>query len=389
MAIRQNALSGPAFGKLKAAYDDRKAVLKSWKDSGKKVVCVAGYDVPDELILAAGMVPFRITGYYGGERASADKYLEYSWGAIWRGLWESIAEDYAGLMDYCAFSSSTDMFLKLYYYFRTLKRLEPERPLPEFFYLDLELVDRKLKTQERNEGELRRLIDTLEKWSGNKITPDAVKDAIVLCNEYREALNAFIEFRKKGNCRVTGSEALVVIGGSMYLDRKEAIETVKAVTEEAAGWPEAEGTRIYYVGSPQEITEVYEIAESAGCNIVGEDHDMGDRMFDGMVRTDIEPVSAIAQRLLDRMPGSEKGSISNRVKFVGEKLEETEAELFLTFMNNNDEAYVWDYPSIKKKVLDPKGLPSATVEKQAWPLADPDGLKLKFEEMAKAGKGAL
>ena len=78
MAIRNEALSSAAFGKLKAVYDDRKAVLKSWKDSGKKVACVAGYDVPEELIIAAGMTPFRVTGYYGGERTSADKYLEYS-----------------------------------------------------------------------------------------------------------------------------------------------------------------------------------------------------------------------------------------------------------------------------------------------------------------------
>ncbi len=388
MAIRKAALSDPSFLKLKKAYDDRKAVLKSWKDGGKKVVCVAGYDVPDELILAAGMVPFRVTGYYGGERKSAEKYLEYSFGAIWKGLWESIAEDYAGLADRLAFSNSTDMFLKLYYYFRTLKRLEPERVLPELFYIDYELVDKKLKSQERNEKELRRFKAQLEEWSGNKITAEALRDAIVLCNEYRDALGAFSQLRKKENCRVTGSEALVVIGGSLFMERSEAIETVKAVTAAAAAWPEAKGTRVYYVGSPQEITEVYEIAEDAGCNIVGEDHDMGARMFDTNVRTDIEPISALVERIMTRMPGSEKGSIKERVRFVGEKLEDTQAGLLLTFMNNNDEAYVWDYPSIKNQVLDPKGIASYTIEKQTWPLTDPEGLKAKFAEMAELGKEA-
>ena len=388
MAIRNEALSSEAFKKLKAVYDDRKAVLKTWNDSGKKVVCVAGYDVPDELIIAAGMTPFRITGYYGGERTSADKYLEYSWGAVWRGLWESITEDYKGLLDKLVFCGSSDMFLKLYYYTRTLKRLEPERPLPDLFFIDYELVDKKLKTQERNEKELRRFAAALEEWSGNKITEDALKAAIAQGNEYRQALRAFAELRKKGSCRVTGSEALVVIGGSLFLERDDAIQTVKAAAADAQNWPEAEGTRIYYAGSPQEITEVYEIAEAAGCNIVGEDHDMGDRLFDTDVRTEIEPISALAERLITRMPGSERGSIKDRVKFIGEKLEETEAELFLTYMNNNDEAYVWDYPSIKKNILDPKGIPSATVEKQSWPLKDPEDLKKQFENMAALGKEA-
>ena len=388
MAIRKQALECAAFTRLKSAYDGRKQVLAGWKQSGKGVVCIAGYDVPEEIILAAGMLPFRVTGYYGGERVSAEKYLEYSFGAIWKGLWESIAEDYAGLMDYLVFSSSSDMFLKLFYYLRTMQRLEPERPLPELKYLDFELVEHVFKTQERNERELRDLIGTVEGWSGRKITADALKEAIALCNEYRAALSDFSALRGKDDCRVTGSEALVVIGGSMFMEKREAIETARAVTEAAKGWDKAAGERVYYVGSPQETTEVYELAEASGLNIVGEDHDMGARMFDTQVRTTIEPVSALAERLLNRMPSSEKGSISARVKAIGEKLEETGADGFLTFMNNNDEAYVWDYPSIRKTVLEPRGIPSATVQKQTWPLTEPEALAAELRAFAAAVKEA-
>ena len=388
MAIRKQALECAAFTRLKSAYDGRKQVLAGWKQSGKGVVCIAGYDVPEEIILAAGMLPFRVTGYYGGERVSAEKYLEYSFGAIWKGLWESIAEDYAGLMDYLVFSSSSDMFLKLFYYFRTMQRLEPERPLPELKYLDFELVEHVFKTQERNERELRDLIGTVEGWSGRKITADALKEAIALCNEYRAALSEFSALRGKDDCRVTGSEALVVIGGSMFMEKREAIEAVRTVTEAAKAWDKAAGERVYYVGSPQETTEVYELAEASGLNIVGEDHDMGARMFDTQVRTAIEPVSALAERPLNRMPSSEKGSISARVRAIGEKLEETGADGFLTYMNNNDEAYVWDYPSIRKNVLEPRGIPSATVQKQTWPLTEPEALAAELRAFAAAVKEA-
>ncbi|MBE6998325.1 MAG: 2-hydroxyacyl-CoA dehydratase [Ruminococcaceae bacterium] len=388
MAIRNEALACEAFVKLKTAYDDRKAVLSAWKNSGKRVVCIAGYDVPEEIILAAGMLPFRVTGYYGGARVSADKYLEYSFGAIWKGLWESIAEDYAGLMDYLVFCSSSDMFLKLFYYFRTMQRLEPDRPLPELRFLDYELVQHSFKSQERNERELRDLIETVEGWSGRKVTKEDLSAAIALCNEYRDALNAFSALRGKDNCRVTGSEALVVIGGSMFMEKQEAIALVRAVTEAAQSWQCAEGERVYYVGSPQEITEVYELAEANGLNFVGEDHDMGARMFDTQVRTDIEPVSALADRLLKRMPSSEKGSIAARVAAIGEKLTETAADGFLTFMNNNDESYVWDYPSIRKKVLEVRGIPSATVQKQTWPLTEPEALAAQFREFAATVKEA-
>ena len=187
MAIREQALASEAFARLKQAYDNRKQVLSApnlekkqvlseWKRSGRGVVCIAGYDVPEEIILAADMLPFRVTGYYGGARVSAEKYLEYSFGAIWKGLWESIAEDYAGLMDHLVFSSSSDMFLKLYYYFRTMQRLEPERALPDLKYLDFELVEHVFKTQERNEREINRFIAQLEAWSGNKVTEAGLQE---------------------------------------------------------------------------------------------------------------------------------------------------------------------------------------------------------------------
>ena len=388
MAIRKQALADAAFRRLQSAYDDRKQVLSRWKQSGNGVVCIAGYDVPEEIILAAGMLPFRVTGYYGGARVSAEKYLEYSFGAIWKGLWESIAEDYAGLMDHLVFCSSSDMFLKLFYYFRTLKRLEPERPLPDLKYLDFELVEHVFKTQERNERELRDLIEAVEGWSGKTISEEDLRAAIALCNEYREALSEFNALRGRDECRVTGSEALVVIGGSMFMEKREAIDAVHAVAASAKQWDKAEGARVYYVGSPQETTEVYELAEANGLNIVGEDHDMGARMFDTQVRTKLEPVSALAERLLSRMPSSEKGSIGARVKAVGAKLEKTGADALLTYMNNNDEAYVWDYPSIRKAVLEPRGIPSYTVQKQTWPLTEPEGLAAQFRELAAMVKEA-
>ena len=388
MAIRAEALECKEFCQLLDIYNNRKAALTALKQEGKKVACLVGYDIPDEIVLAAGMVPFRITGYYGGERKAAEKYLEYSFGAIWKGLFETVAEDYAGLMDYAVFSSSSDMFLKLFYYFRTLKRLEPQRPLPEMKYLDFELVQKSFKSQERNERELQDLVEQLETWSGNKVTKQALSDAIKLCNRYRAALEAFSALRKTSAPTVTGSEALVVIGGSMFMDKEQAIAAIQAVSAAAENWPEVEATKVYYVGSPHEITEFYQLAEDCGLNIVGEDHDMGDRMFDTLVDEALEPISAIASRILLRMPSSEKGGVDERARWIGEKLEKSGADCLLTYMNVNDEAYVWDYPTLKNEVLDKRGIPSDTVQKQTWPLNNVEALKEQLRSLAAAGKEA-
>ena len=264
MAIRREAMGGAAFCRLKEAYDGRKAVLRRWKSGGKKVVGLMGYDIPEEILLAAGLLPFRITGYYGGERASAEKYLEYSFGSVWKGLWESLTSDYEGLIERVVFCSSSDMFLKLFYYLRALGGLEPERRLPEMLYLDFELTQKTFKTQERNERELRDLIAAAERWSGNAVSAQDLRAAIALCSEYRRALRAFNALRGPERCTVTGSEALTVIGGSMFMEKREATDCLRRVTEEARKWPDAPGVRVYYAGSVQETTEVYELAEQAG-----------------------------------------------------------------------------------------------------------------------------
>lgn len=383
MAIRKEALAGKAFSALKEVYDNRKAVLEKWNKEGKKVVLTAGVDIPEEMIIAAGMLPFPLTSYFG-PRPSAEKYLEYSFGPVWKGMWQNLVEEYKGLAKYIVFCSSSDMYLKLFNYVRTLRIYEPELGLPEPKYVDLELVDKVYKAQERNERELGYLQEQLEAWSGEKITEEKLLDAIKLCNEYRDALNAFAALRKADNCRVLGSEALVVIGGSMFMEKAEAIKLVKAVTEEAASWPLAEGNRVYYIGSVQESTEVYELAEEAGINFVGEDHYMGDRMYEHNVGTAYTAISALVERCMNRMPSSEKGRVRLRAEWVDKKLEETGAQALLTWMNKNDEAYVWDLKTLRDYSLTPKGITDVTVDMQQWPLQNVEDTKAKFAILAAA-----
>lgn len=383
MAIRKEALAGKAFSALKAVYDDRKSVLEKWNKEGRKVVLTAGADIPEEMILAAGMLPFPLTSFFG-PRPSAEKYLEYSFGPVWKGMWQNLVEEYSGLAKYIVFCSSSDMYLKIFNYVRTLRIYEPDLNLPEPKYVDLELVDKVYKAQERNERELGYLKDQLEAWSGEKITEEKLLEAIKLCNEYRDALNAFAALRKADNCRVLGSEALVVIGGSMFMEKEEAIRLVKAATEEAASWPPAEGNRVYYIGSVQESTEVYELAEAEGINIVGEDHYMGDRMFEHNVGPAYTAISALVERCMHRMPSSEKGRVKARAEWVDKKIEETSAQALLTWMNKNDEAYVWDLKTLRDYSLTPKGITDVTIDMQQWPLQNVEDTKAKLAILAAA-----
>lgn len=82
MSIRECALRSQAFAALKDVYDHRETVAARWRTDGGKVVGELGCDVPDEFILAAGMLPVRVYAEVGKPLVETDKYLEYAFDPV-------------------------------------------------------------------------------------------------------------------------------------------------------------------------------------------------------------------------------------------------------------------------------------------------------------------
>ena len=54
--------------------DNRVQWAKDWKKQGKKVIGILSSEVPEEVIAAAGMLPFRITGTWSENISHARVY---------------------------------------------------------------------------------------------------------------------------------------------------------------------------------------------------------------------------------------------------------------------------------------------------------------------------
>ncbi|HHU06034.1 MAG TPA: 2-hydroxyacyl-CoA dehydratase [Clostridiales bacterium] len=386
MGIRSCAENSLAFRELKWAFDNKRKAISKMMDSGKKTVWMMGDDVPEEVILAAGMLPVRLCGYYG-PRPNADKYLEISFGAYWRGLFEAIMNDeYKGMMDFLVLSNSSDIIQKLYYYLLELKRMEPERRLPVIEYVDYSLFTKDFRSQEHNVSETKEFIAKVEGWCGSKISDGDLADAIKVLNEYKKALRAFSALRYGKDSRVTGSEAITAIVGSFYFDKAKATELIKNLTKEAESWPKVEAVRVLYTGSMQETAEVYELMEAAGLNVVTEDKLFGDRYADRDTDPTIPPARAIASRYINRFPSSERAFIKERAGFIPERIKEVGAEGMVIFMNHNDESYIWDFPK-QRDVLKKMGIQTLMIEDQYYPLKDKEELSRRFASFARTVKG--
>ena len=151
MSIRNCALESKAFTALKEVWDHRDAEAAKWRAQEKKVVGKLGFDVPDELLIAADMLPVQIYADPDRSLEETNKYLEYAFEPVVRAQFEKLIDGtYGEQLDALAISNSTDVVIRIFLYLRELHRVEPEKNLPPFAFIDW-LFTRHQMHQKRNE----------------------------------------------------------------------------------------------------------------------------------------------------------------------------------------------------------------------------------------------
>lgn len=123
MSIRTCAMESEAFLALKEVYDYRETHAAQWRAQGKKVVAQLGCDVPDELVIAAGMLPVRVYADPEKPLTETGKYLEYAFDPMVRAQFERIVDGTChSQADYLAISNSTDVLIRVFLYLRELEK---------------------------------------------------------------------------------------------------------------------------------------------------------------------------------------------------------------------------------------------------------------------------
>ena len=371
---------------LKDAYDHREKGAAAARAAGAKVVGELGFDVPEELVLAAGMFPVRIYADPGKSLEETDKYLEYSFEPVVRAQFEKIIDGtYGSQLDYLAISNSTDVIIRIFLYLRELKRVEPEKPVPPITFIDW-LFTRHRLHQMRDEFVIDLFKKQLEEWAGREITDEQIREAGAVLNENRRALRQMAQLRHGQEVRISGSEAMVIIGAGFFMDKKEHTALVKQVTEDAKSWPVLEGPRVFYTGANHEDLALYEKIEAAGLVIVGEDTDWGDRSYDRDYNPELPVIRGVVDRYLFREFSAKKAFVSQRVEALDREVNAAGAEGVIFYTNQYDEVATWDMPK-QRKSLESRGIKHITFGRMQWPVSRNEGLDEKLAAFAQEMKG--
>ena len=365
-----------ALDELRRAYRERDRAALHWKAQGGQVIGCLGSDVPEELLIAAGFLTVRVYGDPGLSAEAADRYIERAFDPLVRSQFARIVVDGAySYLDHLIVSRSSDALVRVFYYLRDLRRLEPSLPVPDLYFFDL-LHSRYRTSALYNRDRARDLRGVVERWCGRLITPEAISEAIVTCEENRRLLRQLTALRAPGAPRVSGVQALQVIGASMFLPREEHNRLLRAFLAEAEEYPPLSGVRLFVTGSAQDHPHLYELVESCGAVVVGEDHDWGNRHFAGEIDTTADPIDAIVDRYHLRPPSTSRASVSARVGALVEQVRAAEAQGVLFYILEKDDAPSWDFPE-QRKELEGAGIPVLLLDRQPYQLADAEGLRRK------------
>lgn len=284
------------------AYRDRVAAAQAWKASGRRVVGYLCDNVPEELILAAGFLPLRVSGapgqdlrpvrehvdrLYPPDVAARPNFVDPILARLLDGSYE--------VLDYLIVPHNRNAIQAIYRQLHDAKRERPALKIPELHYLD-KAWSPYFVAETYNRDCVAKLRSQLEVWAGASISDAALVAAIEICNENRALLAQVATLRTSNPARLAGSDALAVFGSSMFMQKSQHNALLKQLLANVHTLAERREKRLFLGGSPFDHSGFYELVETLGAMIVAEDHCWGVRVCDVPVKTTGDPLLALAER---------------------------------------------------------------------------------------------
>ncbi len=266
-----------------------KAVLSSYVAAGKKVVGVGPYHLPEEIVYAAGAIPFGVWGAVG-TTVEAKKYFPPFYCSICQmtlemGLTHKL-DNLSGIM----FSGLCD----------TLKAFSQNwkagvGTVPMIYVSQPQ--NRKLAAGRDYAIEsYREAARKVEECCGAIIDDDKLSETIELYNEWRSAMRDFIELAGTHPETVSVAQRAAVIDAGYYLDKADHLAKVKKLNEALGAEPGSlEGfKRIVLSGIYEDIPAISAILDENKYAIVADDLAKESRAFALNVPETGDPFEALA-----------------------------------------------------------------------------------------------
>lgn len=236
------------------------ACARRWKESGKKVMGVYCCHLPEEILYAADILPYRLKGTNCKDSSQAESYMSALSCSFARACLEGLLD---GSMDFLDGIVGSDGCLMMQRVFDNIKATEPGRMLYHQFTAPRTQTKR---AQEFYRMEIEELKNMAEKLSGVTITPERLRHAIEVYNESRRLIRQLYELRKAEGPVVTGAECLKITLCASSMPKEEFNKKLAAFLEEVKEREPISdySSRLMLIGSALDEPDYLDIFEEKG-----------------------------------------------------------------------------------------------------------------------------
>jgi len=283
--------------------------VQDWKKQGKKVVGFFCCYVPEEILYAAGIFPFRLRAPGCTDTTSADVYMSHLNCSYARSCLQFIFDGRYDFLDGLIITDSCDHIRRLYDLLREVR----DNP----FIHPHKVSDYSIALYQENLGTFR---ESVEKAFGVEITDASLRRAIDIYNETRSLLRGLYELRKADNPPLTGAETLGVVLAATMIPREQYNTLLHQLLEELK---EREGITDYRArlmvagGGGCDDPAYYEVMEQLGGLVVADTLCFGSRYFWEPVEHTEDPLFGLARSYLNRPSCARMvDGVAERVDFI-------------------------------------------------------------------------
>jgi benzoyl-CoA reductase subunit C len=283
-----------------AATHLENAFIARWKNNGKKIVGYTCTFIPEEIIHAAGLLPYRVRGIGTTSLSIGDSYFGPVICSFPKCMLQLAGEGSYKFLDGAIISNGCDSMRRLEECWRKAGEDYPGT-LPAYyayFSVPHKAVDYSIQYYR---DELLELKESLEKHFKVTITASSLEKSIKLYNESRLLLQKLDLLRYQKQVRITGADALAILIAGHAIPREDY---VRILTEVIATLEKAPGVsdnkkHLMLIGSATDDVDFIKVIEDAGTVVVADTVCFGSRLHGSLVDEHGDPLHALASHYLN------------------------------------------------------------------------------------------
>ncbi|HOT46497.1 MAG TPA: 2-hydroxyacyl-CoA dehydratase family protein [Spirochaetota bacterium] len=365
---------------MEAAISLNNDYVREWKEAGKKVVGYTCSYVPDELLYAAGILPYRVRGFGATEATIGDTYFGPFICSLPKAMLQLAGEGRFDFLDGAIITPGCDSMRRLDECWRKAGE-DISGILPKFFFhfgVPHKYADYTVKWFIE---EILRLKADVERHFGVSVSDDRLREAIRLFNKSRDLLERFDGFRTAGNPAIAGTEALAVILAGTTMSRDIYVKLLEELLEtlEQSRGTLKDRTRLMLVGSASDDVNLVRLIEGERAVVVADNLCFGSRFHADRVDETGDPIEALAKRYLAKNECPRMyGEYDGRLKMLIDKADRANVDGVI-LQNIRFCDLHGSENGLFERDLEKAGIPCLKIEREYGPLVETGRLKMRVE----------